>query len=155
MRAAAALGPNTACPASRRASASPVASGPSGPTMVKSIWCSRAAATRSAVAPAESGRLVPSWAVPGLPGAAKTPASGKSRFSAQQSACSRPPPRRPGLSRLLVERVRERLGGPLGGVHHVVHDGLRFLHVVVAGVVDVLVDRSLLCLGPAAGVFAA
>src|SRR5207244_1329018 len=63
MRAAAALGPNTACPASRRASASPAASGPSGPTMVKSIWCSRAAATSSAVAPADSGRVVPSWAV--------------------------------------------------------------------------------------------
>src|SRR2546422_6001028 len=34
------------------------------------------------------------------------------------------------------------------------HDGLRFLHVVVAGVVDVLVDRSLLRVGPAAGVLA-
>src|SRR2546426_404036 len=86
MRAADALGPYTACPASRRAFASPAASGPSGPTMVKSIWCSRAAATRSAVAPAESGRLVASWAVPGVPGAAETPASGESPFSAQQRA---------------------------------------------------------------------
>src|SRR6059036_501643 len=100
-------------------------------------------------------RLVPSWALQGLPGAAKTAASGVSRFSAQQSACSRPPPRRPGLSLLLIERVRERLGGPLRGVHHVVHDGLRFLHIVIAGVVDVLVDRSLLRLRAAAGVFAA
>src|SRR6266566_159229 len=155
MRAAAALGPNTACPASRRASASPAASGPSGPTMVKSIWCSRAAATRSAVAPAESGRLVPSWRCRGCREPRRLPRRG-SRASAPSRVRARGrPPRRPGLSRLLVERVRERLGGPLGGVHHVVHDGLRFLHVVVAGVVDVLVDRSLLCLGPAAGVFAA
>src|SRR5439155_6062758 len=64
-------------------------------------------------------------------------------------------PRRPGFSLLLVERVRERLGGPLGGVHHIVHDGLCFLHVVIARVVDVLVDGTLLGLGPAAGVFAA
>src|SRR5258707_1292010 len=50
MRAAAALGPKTAWPAARSASASPAASGASGPTMVKSILCSRAAAARSAAA---------------------------------------------------------------------------------------------------------
>src|SRR5204863_6143461 len=155
MRAAAAPGPKPAWPASRSAPASPAASGASGPTMVKSMLYSRAAATRSAVA-------LTGWRDWSRAGPCRDcrerrrlPSRG-SRASAPSRARARGRlPRRPGLSLLLVERVGERLGGPLRGVHHVVHDGLRFLHIVVACVVDVPVDRPLLRLGPAAGVFAA
>ena len=40
-RAARAVGPNTRCPAVARSSASPAASGPSGPITVRSIRCAR------------------------------------------------------------------------------------------------------------------
>src|SRR5439155_1619852 len=82
---------NAGMPAVRSASASPAASGASGPMMTTSAVCWRAAATTSATAVAEISRLVPSWAVPGLPGAAnRVVAGGKSRVSAQASAWWRP-----------------------------------------------------------------
>src|SRR2546422_237739 len=62
--------------------------------------------------------------------------------------------RRPVLSPLF-ERVRKRLGGPFGGIHHVVHDRFGFLHIMRGGFVDVLVDRPVLGVGPAARILAA
>src|SRR4029077_13549292 len=62
--------------------------------------------------------------------------------------------RRPGLS-LLLEGVRKSLGGATGAVHDVRDRGLRFLHVVIARGVDVLLHRALVGVGAATGVLAA
>src|SRR5947207_4687160 len=157
--AAAALGPNTARPSWTSRSARPAASGASGPMIVRSICCSVTAATNSSIAVAAMRRFVASCAVPGFPGAANSSRSSggaeaaESRCNASRAHARARRSRQPVLSPLL-ECVRERLGGPLGGVHHVVHDGLRFLHIVIAGLIDVFVDRPVFGIGPAAGVLA-
>ena len=70
MRAAAALGPNVAMPASRNSSATPATSGPSGPITARSIPSARASSSRPSLSSARTGWHVPSAAMPGLPGAA-------------------------------------------------------------------------------------
>jgi hypothetical protein len=91
-RAAAADGPKTAIPASRRRSATPFARGTSGPTTTRSTPCSRARPTIAAVSSAfTSGKQSAIRAMPSLPGAASSfPTSGL-RAIFHTSACSRPP----------------------------------------------------------------
>jgi hypothetical protein len=89
-RAAAFEGPNTARPASRKRSASPSTSGPSGPTSVRSTASRRASVRSPSTSFAlTSGKLRPTSAVPGLPGAIKTSVTCGLCFNDQASACSR------------------------------------------------------------------
>src|SRR4030095_10524276 len=89
--AAAALGPNAAMPALRRASATPATSGASGPmtTSPASIDCASpptAAASKGSMAPQSAQR-----AIPGLPGAATSRSQDGDCFRRHASASSRPP----------------------------------------------------------------
>ena len=91
IRAAAALGPNTATPACRSVSATPATSGPSGPTTTRSMpSVSREPEQPFCVLGAHRMALA-ERAIPGLPGAACSAASRALRASFQASACSRPP----------------------------------------------------------------
>ncbi len=91
-RAAAADGPNTIRPSPRSRSASPMASGTSGPMTTRLAPSMSAASVIRSRSSAAIARLVPSSAVPGLPGAQWMTASGISRRMAHARACSRPPP---------------------------------------------------------------
>ena len=91
IRAAAALGPNTATPPSRSASATPDTSGTSGPITTRSIASARASASKPSASCACTGWHGPSPAIPGLPGAACSSVSRGLCASFQASACSRPP----------------------------------------------------------------
>ena len=90
--AAAAVGPNTGIPCAMQASASPAASGASGPTITASTCSSCASRTRPATSDADVDTQVASAAMPGLPGAASSVASGISCLMRHARACSRPPP---------------------------------------------------------------
>ncbi len=69
----------------------PFTSGSSGPTTTMSICCSMHACLRAGKSFTPNGRLVPSWAVPGLPGAIHKPLQCGLAAIFQASACSRPP----------------------------------------------------------------
>src|SRR6056297_158976 len=91
-RAAAAEGPKTETPASRSLSATPAASGASGPTITRSIAFSSA---KTATSPPSSMSIeahsaIP--AIPALPGATISRSHLGFCFTAQARACSRPPP---------------------------------------------------------------
>ena len=92
IRAAAADGPKVGTPAARKRSASPSASGSSGPITARSTLCSLAACAIPSRSIAAIGRFSPSAAVPALPGAQTSPLHSGLRETAQASACSRPPP---------------------------------------------------------------
>src|SRR6266853_1520259 len=94
------------------------------------------------------------WWCRGCPGPRTALWRGR-RASGPSRARVRGRPRRRRGASLLLESVREGLGRALGAVHHVVHDGLRFLHVVIARFVDVLLDGTFVGVRPAAGVFTA
>src|SRR5574343_148575 len=85
------VGPKMRRPAARKASTTPAASGASGPTTVKAMFCSRANTTSSGMLLSATLLRRGSWAVPALPGATNTwPARGDWAMR-QASACSRPP----------------------------------------------------------------
>ena len=88
--AAALEGPKAASPRLRNRSASPAASGPSGPTNVQSTRSDLASAARPSRSVGGIGRQVAIRAKPGFPGAATS--STPSPWSFQPIACSRPPP---------------------------------------------------------------
>ena len=93
-RAAACDGPKAAIPAARSASATPAASGASGPITTRSIACSSQKATTAAPSSIASSAQRAMAAIPAFPGATIS----RSHFGfcrmAQASACSRPPPPR-------------------------------------------------------------
>src|SRR6185369_7018058 len=89
--AAAALGPNAAMPASRKASATPATSGASGPTTTRSMVC---VVARSTTARGSHGSIATHSAhraIPGLPGAAMSRSQLGDCLSRHASASSRPP----------------------------------------------------------------
>src|SRR6476469_2487593 len=89
--AAAALGPNTAMPASRNASATPATSGASGPITTRSIAWLRASATTAAGSHGSAATHCAQRAIPGLPGAAISRSQLGDCLRRQASASSRPP----------------------------------------------------------------
>ena len=90
-RAPARRGPNSGRPAPANTSATPLASGSSGPTTVKST-CSRSAAARIAAGSAtSSGTQRARPAMPALPGPHTSSRTAASRPSFQARACSRAP----------------------------------------------------------------
>src|SRR5437764_4898739 len=93
MRAAAAVGPNAAIPASESASTTPATSGASGPTTTRSASSSLAARTMpSTSSAATSMQGTRSRAMPAFPGAASSSGRCGLRSNARTIACSRPPP---------------------------------------------------------------
>ncbi len=91
IRAASALGPNTAIPLWRRTSATPATSGTSGPMTTRSTSRVSASASRPSPSSARTGWQWPRAAMPGLPGAAWSSVSRVLCASRQASACSRAP----------------------------------------------------------------
>src|SRR3954451_11952306 len=95
MRAAGAVGPKAAIPASPSASTTPATSGASGPTTTRSTPSSRAVRTTPSTSSACTGRHgILSRAMPAFPGAASSSGRCGLRSSARTIACSRPPPPR-------------------------------------------------------------
>jgi hypothetical protein len=91
---AAAEGPKVRMPAARVASATPAASGASGPTMTKSMAFSSQKVTTTAPSRMSMSAHSASIAMPALPGATISRSVLGFCFTAQASACSRPPPPR-------------------------------------------------------------
>src|SRR6476469_7530398 len=89
--AAAALGPNTAMPASRNASATPATSGASGPTTTRPMALPRANSTTAAGSHGSIATQSAQRAIPGLPGAATSLSQLGDCLSRHASASSRPP----------------------------------------------------------------
>src|SRR5690349_5913667 len=89
--AAAALGPNTAIPAARSASAAPATSGASGPITTRSIALVLARSTTAAGSHGSSATHSAQRAMPGLPGAARSLPQLGDCLSRHASASSRPP----------------------------------------------------------------
>ena len=118
--AAAALGPKTAKPAARKRSASPSASGSSGPTTARSTCSRLASASRSSSAVSLTGTHSAWRAMPGLPGAAMRRVSARLWAISHASACSRPPPPtrstliRPPRARPRLRRDGSARSGPTG-----------------------------------------
>ncbi len=117
-REAASDGPKTRIPASRSRSATPAASGASGPMITKSIAFSStkaATALRSSISSAAQSAI---WAIPALPGATISRSHFGFCIAAQARACSRPPPPRMRMFiggssfRLALPRPCSRLAGP-------------------------------------------
>ena len=89
--AAAALGPNVAILAARRASATPATSGASGPITTKSMSRLRARATTATESQGSIATHSAQRAIPGLPGAAISASQRGDCLSRHASASSRPP----------------------------------------------------------------
>src|SRR6476469_2979057 len=89
--AAAALGPNTAIPASRSASATPATRGPSGPITTRPTPCPFASSTTAAESHGSIATHCAHRAMPGLPGAAISASQLGDCLSRHASASSRPP----------------------------------------------------------------
>src|SRR5258708_5846643 len=89
--AAACAGPKIFCPAARKASTMPAASGPSGPTTVSATCSRRANSTRSGMAVSATLVSDASRAVPALPGATNTLPTRGLWAIFHASACSLPP----------------------------------------------------------------
>src|SRR5262245_13135619 len=92
-RAASLRGPKQRSPAASNASVTPMTSGPSGPTMVRSIRSRFANCRSAAMSSAAMSTLVTrgSSAVPALPGATYTALTCEACATFHASACSRPP----------------------------------------------------------------
>src|SRR5215218_2003291 len=108
--AAAALGPKTAKPAARRASATPATSGASGPTTTRSMLFSLA---RAVTAPASQGSREThsdQRAMPGLPGAEIRTSTLRDCLNRHASASSRPPEPK---SRMFMDLPEDSGGGLL------------------------------------------
>src|SRR6185437_14179053 len=85
-------GPNTLIPATRRKSASPAASGSSGPITTRPIFSLTQKRARRSRSVGSMGTLPdPSAAVPAFPGAQKTRSTRRDCRSFHTKACSRPP----------------------------------------------------------------
>src|SRR5579884_1302885 len=89
--AAPALGPKTAIPLSRSASATPATSGASGPTTTRPMSFARASATTACASHGSPGASSAQRAMPGLPGAAMSLPQLGDCLRRQASASSRPP----------------------------------------------------------------
>ena len=89
MRAAACVGPKMRSPSRWKRSTMPRVSGSSGPTMVRSMPCSQAAATSTSKSVTAMGRSVAMDAVPALPGAANSSGLRGLWASFHRMACSR------------------------------------------------------------------
>ena len=111
--AAAALGPNTAMPAARNASATPATSGASGPTTTRSIARAWASSTTAAASHGSIATHSAQRAMPGLPGAAINSSQLGDCLSRQRSASSRPPDPN---SRIFMDLPDEPRAGLLANV---------------------------------------
>src|ERR671911_5352 len=89
--AAAALGPNTAKPASRSASPTPATNGASGPMTTRSIDRCRASSLTASASTGSTATHSAQRAMPGLPGAASNSPQLGDCLRRQASASSRPP----------------------------------------------------------------
>src|SRR4051794_7704738 len=107
--AAAALGPNTAMPTSRNASATPATSGASGPTTTRSIASRLARSTTAAGSHGSTATQSAHRAMPGLPGAASSRPQLGDCLSRHASASSRPPDPKSKMSMDLPDDTRAGL----------------------------------------------
>ena len=89
--AAALVGPKIANPSARNASTTPLASGASGPTTVRSMALVLANCTSAALSTCVMLAVFGSFAVPALPGATNTALTLFDCASFHAKACSRPP----------------------------------------------------------------
>ena len=105
-RAAARPGPNVDTPPALSTSATPSASGASGPIITNSTSFSRQKASTLSPSRMSSATQVASSAIPAFPGAHQSRSHRGFCAKAQASACSRPPP----------PRMRMFMGRLLGGV---------------------------------------
>src|SRR5436305_3501271 len=112
-RAAAALGPNTASPAARRASATPATRGASGPTTTRSMPFAWVAAITASGSHGSMATQSAHREIPGLPGAASSLPQLGDCLSRQASASSRPPEPR---SRIFMDLPDDTPGGLLANV---------------------------------------
>src|SRR5574344_2039882 len=123
--AAALVGPKMRRPWARNSSTTPAASGASGPTTVRPIFCSCAHSrsfTTSVIG--KFSNLVPR--VPPLPGATKTRVALGDWASFQASACSRPPPP---MTSIFMDGVPDKAGSKSCVVEDVLHVVEFFNHV--------------------------
>src|SRR5260221_1342629 len=111
--AAAALGPKTAIPAPRSASATPATRGASGPTTTRSMALCRARLTTAAGSQGSMAAHSAQRATPGLPGAASSLSQLGDCLSRHASASSRPPEPR---SRILMDLPDDTTAGLLANV---------------------------------------
>src|SRR5437763_7510682 len=108
-RAAAALGPNTAMPTARSASATPATSGASGPTTTRSMALRRARSTTALGSHGSTGTQSAHRPIPGLPGAANNLSQLGDCLRRQASASSRPPEPKSNIFMDLPEETRAGL----------------------------------------------
>jgi len=109
IRAAAAEGPKTGRERLRKRSATPAASGTSGPTTVRVMFSPSAHDARPSPSDGSRSTGAAIRAIPGFGRVAKNVADGWSRLSFQRSACSRPP--FPMTRVFMVPMVSGREGG--------------------------------------------
>src|SRR5438045_217825 len=107
--AAAALGPNTAMPAARTASATPATSGASGPMTTRSMPFRRASSTMAAPSHGSAAAHSAHRPMPGLPGAAINRPQLGDCLSRHASASSRPPDPNSNMSMDLPDDTRPGL----------------------------------------------
>src|SRR5690349_9362825 len=107
--AAAALGPNTAMPSARSASATPATRGASGPTTTRSIVRAFASSTTAAGSTGSIATHSAQRPIPGLPGAAMSWPQLGDCLRRQASASSRPPDPKSNMSINLPEETRAGL----------------------------------------------
>src|SRR3982751_2375032 len=107
--AAAALGPNTAIPAARRASATPATSGASGPITTRSMPLRWASSTTAAALHGSAGTHSAHRPIPRFPGAAINRPQLGDCLSRQASASSRPPDPKSKMSMDLPDDTRAGL----------------------------------------------
>src|SRR3954469_22017748 len=127
-RAAAWLGPKHFSPAAAQASARPRVSGASGPTTTRSTRWAVANATRAGMSSAPIGTHSAISAMPALPGAQNSLPSSGDAWSAQHSACSRPPPPTtrtlmPAAPALTPPRAEKALGNQSLGAERATNTG--------------------------------
>src|SRR4249919_566385 len=107
--AAAALGPKTATPAARSASATPATSGASGPITTRSMASLWASATTAVASHGSAATHSAQRAMPGLPGAASSRPQLGDCLSRHASASSRPPEPKSKISMNLPDDTRAGL----------------------------------------------
>src|SRR3954469_21738485 len=111
--AAAALGPKTAIPALRSASATPATNGASGPTTTRSMALALASSTTARASHGSAAAQSAQRAMPGLPGAAMSWPQLGDCLRRQASASSRPPEPR---SRIFMDLPDDTRAGLLANV---------------------------------------
>src|SRR3954469_16497781 len=111
--AAAALGPKTAIPALRSASATPATNGASGPTTTRSMALALASSTTARASHGSAAAQSAQRAMPGLPGAAMSLPQLGDCLRRQASASSRPPDPK---SRIFMDLPDETRAGLLANV---------------------------------------